>query len=118
MTDLLVDRRGRALWLTINREDKRNALSRAVLAGLLDGVRAAADDGALTVVVITSAGEKVFSAGAGLAVMSNDATGLEQHGARGLLKELVVAIRGCPNAVIARGQGLCLAGRLGLAARC
>ena len=118
MRELLTERRDRALWLTINREDKRNSLSREVLQGLLDGVREASYDDSATVVVVASAGEKVFSAGADLAVMSNDATGLEQHEGRGLLKDLVVAMRGCPKPVVARVQGLCLAGGIGLAAGC
>jgi enoyl-CoA hydratase/carnithine racemase len=68
--------------------------------------------------VVRSVGDRVFCAGADLAVMSNDATGLEQHEGRGLLKELVVAMRECPKPVIARVQGLCLAGGIGLAAGC
>jgi len=118
MSELLVERRDRVLRLTINREDKRNSLSRDVLQGLLDGVRNGAADDAVSVVVVGSAGDKVFSAGADLAVMANDATGLEQHEGRGLLKDLVVAMRSCPKPVIARVQGLCLAGGIGLAAGC
>jgi len=118
MSDLLAERRGGALWLTINREEKRNALSRDVLQGLLDGVRDAGVDDDVTVVVVASAGDRVFSAGADLAVMANDATGLEQHEGRGLLKDLVVAMRTCPKPVVGRVQGLCLAGGIGLAAGC
>jgi enoyl-CoA hydratase/carnithine racemase len=118
MSDLLVDRADGVLSLTINREEKRNALSRDVLQGLLDAVRAVGTDDEANVVVVRSAGEKVFCAGADLAVMSNDATGLEQHEGRGLLKDLVVAMRTCPKPVVARVQGLCLAGGIGLAAGC
>ena len=118
MSDLTVNGDGGVLSLTIDREDKRNALSRDVLQGLLDGVRGAATDDTVKVVVVRSAGEKVFCAGADLAVMSNDATGLEQHEGRGLLKDLVVAMRLCPRPIVARVQGLCLAGGIGLAAGC
>jgi enoyl-CoA hydratase len=118
MSDLLVERAGDVVSLTINREDKRNALSRDVLQGLLDGVRTVAGDERVRAVVVRSAGEKVFCAGADLAVMSNDATGLEQHEGRGLLKDLVVAMRTCPKPIVARVQGLCLAGGIGLAAGC
>jgi enoyl-CoA hydratase/carnithine racemase len=118
MTELLTERAGGVLRLVINREDKRNALSRAVLQGLLDGLRTASTDDDVKVVLVASAGDKVFSAGADLAVMANDATGLEQHEGRGLLKDIVVAIRSCPKPVVARVQGLCLAGGIGLAAGC
>jgi enoyl-CoA hydratase/carnithine racemase len=47
--------------------------------------------------------------------MAADATGLEQHEGRGLLAKLVVAMRQCPVPVVARVQGLCLAGGIGLA---
>ena len=118
MSELLAEVDGSVLRLTINREDKRNSLSREVLQGLLDGVRSASDDDAVTVVLVSSVGEKVFSAGADLSVMAADATGLEQHEGRGLLKDLVIAIRTCPKPVVAKVQGLCLAGGIGLAAGC
>jgi enoyl-CoA hydratase/carnithine racemase len=118
MTDLLSERVGGVLRLTINREDKRNALSANVMRGLFEGVRAASTDENVRVVVIGSAGERVFCAGADLAVMSEDSTGLEQHDGRGLLAKLVVAIRECPVPVVARVQGLCLAGGIGLASGC
>jgi enoyl-CoA hydratase/carnithine racemase len=115
MTDLLSDRDGAVLRLTINREDKRNALSADVMRGLLDAVTAAASDESVRVIVIGSAGDRIFCSGADLAVMAADATGLEQHEGRGLLAKLVVAMRQCPVPVVARVQGLCLAGGIGLA---
>lgn len=118
MSEIDVRRDGGVLRLRIDREAKRNALSVDVLTGLLHGVRDAARDDATRVVLISSAGERVFSAGADLAVMAADATGLEQHEGRGLLAQLVVAMRECPLPVVARVQGLCLAGGIGLAAGC
>jgi enoyl-CoA hydratase/carnithine racemase len=118
MTDVVTTRDDGVLRLCINREDKRNALSRDVLTGLLDGLRSADADDQVRAVVVASAGERVFCAGADLAVMSNDATGLEQHEGRGLLKDLVLAMRSSAKPVIARVQGLCLAGGIGLAAGC
>lgn len=118
MTEVDVRRGAGVLRLRIDREAKRNALSVEVLTALLDGVRGAATDSEVRVVLISSAGERVFSAGADLAVMGADATGLEQHDGRGLLARLVVAMRDCPLPVVARVQGLCLAGGIGLAAGC
>jgi enoyl-CoA hydratase/carnithine racemase len=116
VTDLLAERDGNVLRLIINREDKRNALSADVMRGMLDGVTAAATDDDVRVIVLGSAGERIFCAGADLAVMANDATGLEQHEGRGLLARLVVAMRECPVPIVARVQGMCLAGGVGLAA--
>lgn len=116
--ELTSELRDRVLRLTIDREQRRNALSAGVLSGLLEGLGAAAADDDIRVVLIGSVGERVFCAGADLAVMTNEATGLEQHEARGLLARLVLAMRACPKPVVARVQGLCLAGGVGLAAGC
>jgi len=118
MSEVLTNRSGGVLELQINREDKRKALSSAVLDALLEGVRTASSETAITAVLVSSAGEKVFSAGADLPVMADDANGLEKHEARGRLKELVVAMRQCPKPIVARVQGLCLAGGIGLVAGC
>jgi enoyl-CoA hydratase/carnithine racemase len=60
-------------WLTIDRPEARNALSRAVREGLFDGVhRFNADDGA-RVLVLTGAGEKAFCAGGDLKEMNDTA---------------------------------------------
>ncbi|KIU52861.1 hypothetical protein QU41_02115 [Bradyrhizobium elkanii] len=46
MTDnsVLLEKRGQALWITINRPDKRNALNAGVIAGIAKGYRDAHDD--------------------------------------------------------------------------
>jgi enoyl-CoA hydratase/carnithine racemase len=118
MTDLLIERDAEILRLTINREDKRNALSADVMRGMLEAVRDAGRSEDVRVVVVGSAGDRIFCSGADLAVMAEDSTGLEQHEGRGLLATLVVAMRECPIPVVARVHGLCLAGGIGLVAGC
>jgi enoyl-CoA hydratase len=109
---------GGVLTLTIDREERRNALSPEVLTALLSGVRERAVEDDVRVVVVTGAGEKAFCAGADLGTFDADATQLELHEGRGLLRSLVLAMRECPRPVVARVQGLCLAGGLGLALAC
>jgi len=58
-------------WLTINRPQARNALSRAVCDGLWDGVRAFNADDAARVLVLTGAGDKAFCAGGDLKEMAD-----------------------------------------------
>ena len=118
MSDLRVERDGAVLRLTIDREEKRNALSGEVLRGMLTELRAVDAEGDIHVVVVTGAGDRVFCSGADLAVMTNDATGLEHHEGRGLLRDVVLAMRACPRPVVARVQGLCLAGGVGLMLGC
>ncbi|MCW2570750.1 MAG: crotonase [Frankiales bacterium] len=115
MSDLAVTNTGGVLRLHIDREAKRNALNGDVLRGMLEGLRAPGD---ARVVLVTSAGEKVFCSGADLVQMAPNATGLEVHEGRGLLRELVLTMRDCPLPVVASVQGLCLAGGVGLILGC
>ena len=62
--ELAVARRGAVLWLTIQREERRNAMSHGVLAGLGEAIRGAQADRTLRAIVITGAGSKAFCAGA------------------------------------------------------
>lgn len=112
---LQVERADGVLRLVLDRPERRNALDDQVLEGMIAAVT---DPGDARVVVITGSGDRVFCSGADLAGMADDATGLERHEARGGLRRLVVAIRACPLPVVARVQGLCLAGGVGLALGC
>jgi len=115
VSDLVVSREGLVLHLHLDREPKRNALSGEVLRGILDAL---GEVGNARVVLLTSAGDKVFCSGADLVQMAPDATGLEVHEGRGLLREVVLAMRDCPLPVVASVQGLCLAGGVGLILGC
>jgi enoyl-CoA hydratase len=114
MSDLVVTRDAAVLRLHIDREARRNALSSDVLAGIRDALQDPQD---ARVVLLTSAGT-VFCSGADLVQMAPDATGLEVHEARGLLREVVLTMRDCPVPVVASVQGLCLAGGVGLVLAC
>ena len=115
MSDLRVVADGPVLRLHLDREAKRNALSNEVLRAMLAQLRA---PGEARVLLVTSAGERVFCAGADLVQMAPDATGLEVHEGRGLLREVLLAMRACPVPVVASVQGLCLAGGVGLVLGC
>ncbi|MGQ0625641.1 MAG: enoyl-CoA hydratase/isomerase family protein [Sporichthyaceae bacterium] len=60
-------------WLTINRPQARNALSKAVREGLWAGVNRFNDDAAAKVLVLTGAGEQAFCAGGDLKEMARSA---------------------------------------------
>ena len=69
MTDnssVLLEKRGQAFWITINRPEKRNAINGDVVAGITRGYRDAHDDPDVRVIVLTGAGDKAFCAGADL----------------------------------------------------
>jgi len=68
--EVLWEKDGPVAWMTINRPEARNALNKAVREGLWEGFRRfAADDGA-AVLVLTGAGDQVFSAGGDLKEMA------------------------------------------------
>ena len=66
MTDVLVDKRGQTAWVTLNRPDVRNALSRDVNQRLQELAAELDHDRDVRTIVITGAGDKAFCAGADL----------------------------------------------------
>lgn len=108
---------GPVATITIDDPERRNPLSTEVMARLLDAVREASRDPRIRVVVITGAGDRVFSAGGDLAGgFVDDPIG--GHDARGALADVFREIRLSPKPVIARVNGHALAGGFGLAAAC
>ncbi len=67
---VLVENRDGVLLLTINRPDAGNALNPEVGQGFVDALSAAATDPAVRTVIVTGAGEKIFSAGMDLKAFS------------------------------------------------
>jgi methylglutaconyl-CoA hydratase len=66
MDDIRVERSGGAVWVTLNRPDARNALSKAVNLELARLARELGDDPEVRAVVLTGAGDQAFCAGADL----------------------------------------------------
>jgi len=64
--------RNEIAWLTINRPEARNSLSKAVREGLFDGISKFNEDRHAKVLVLTGAGDKAFCAGGDLKEMSED----------------------------------------------
>ncbi len=61
---LLVDRDGEVLVLALNRPAVANAMNQSMQTALVEALDASEHDGAIRAVLITAAGERVFSAGA------------------------------------------------------
>ena len=66
MPDIVVEKRGAIAWVTLNRPDARNALSRVVNLQLQEIAAEIDHDTDLRAVVITGTGDKAFCAGADL----------------------------------------------------
>jgi methylglutaconyl-CoA hydratase len=107
------------LTLTIDRPEKRNALSSLVLEGLAAGLAEAELDANARVVVIRGAG-KDFCAGADLAELLESADRSVEENEQDALRlgELFIAMRHLPKPVVALIRGRALAGGAGLATAC
>ena len=111
--------RGPAAWLVIDREERRNPLSDEVIEGLLLGLRRAAGESLARCVVITGSGDRAFCAGGDLAGnLAPDQGRVASHEVRGRVAELITALVAHPQPVIARVNGVALAGGLGLMLAC
>lgn len=116
--DLLVNHSSGVTTLTINRPERRNALSWPVITGLRDAVGSAKSDAAVRAIVITGAGDKAFCAGADLGGMADNASYADVHDARGELARLFLDLYDLGKPTIAKVRGFCLAGGFGLALAC
>ena len=114
--DLRVERQDAVLHLTIQREERRNAMSAAVLAGLTQAIEAAQGDRSVRAIVITGAGSKAFCAGADL--QSGKAFALDPSEPVGEFARLLRTAKASNVPLIARVNGACMAGGMGLLAMC
>jgi methylglutaconyl-CoA hydratase len=113
---VLVRDAGPVRWLTLNRPDKRNALSSELIAGLKEALR---DPGPARLLVITGGGS-TFSAGADLAALQRtQAAAHAEHVADARsLAELFRMVAEHPLPVAAAVNGHALGGGAGLVTAC
>ena len=119
MPDVRRERKGQALWLTIDREERRNALNESVLDGLGAGVMEADEATEIRAVVITGAGEKAFCAGGDLKPNAEgDPFSVDPAERDNPAVKLFRTIVESRVPVIARVNGHALAGGFGLVCAC
>jgi methylglutaconyl-CoA hydratase len=109
---VLVEKRGGALWITLNRPDKRNAFNSEVLAAVGEGWRRANADPEVRAIVLTGAGEKAFCAGGDL--QPGQAFAFDHAKPSTDYADLVRAVARSLVPSIARVNGACMAGGMGL----
>lgn len=117
-TPLRVERDGAILRLTVDRPERHNPLSMAVLTALREALLKHAHDPALRCVIITGAGERYFAAGGDVleleAVRSEDDARLMSDRGRTVLD----TVRDCPVPVVAVLNGDAIGGGSELAVAC
>ena len=114
--ELSAELRGPVLWLTITREERRNAMSHGVLAAMAQAMGAAQTDRSVRAIVITGAGSKAFCAGADL--QSAKAFTTDYSEPHGHLAQVLRVAKASTVPLIARVNGACMAGGMGVMAMC
>jgi enoyl-CoA hydratase/carnithine racemase len=113
---LLSERQGSLLRLTLNRPERRNALSRSLLAELETALAHIAADPAIRCVVLAARGP-AFCAGHDLGEMTGGSEG-EYRDLFALCSRVMLGLRRLPQPVIARVQGIATAAGCQLVAAC
>ncbi len=110
--EVLHERRGQAFWIVVNRAEKRNAINAGVIAGIRAGLREAHVAPDVRAIVLTGAGDKAFCAGADL--QPGQAFAFDLSRPRGDYADLLREARDATLPIVARVNGTCMAGGLGL----
>ena len=117
MTVVLTEKRGAVQWITINREERRNAMNDAVVFGIMDGLTAASNDPAMRAVVLTGAGDRAFCAGADLSAGSGSFK--YDYSQVGIpFVKMMKQARDLTLPLIARVNGHAMAGGMGMLGMC
>ncbi len=106
------------LYLTINREQKLNALNRETLTALAEAINFAIESDEVRGVLLTGAGEKAFVAGADIAEFSHFNVEQGEELAKNGQHTVFDAIANCPKPVVVAINGFALGGGLELAMAC
>jgi len=110
--EVLLERKGQVFWITINRPEKRNALHAGVIALLREGLRQAHADPSVRAIVLTGMGDKAFCAGADLQPGKGFAFDFAKPGVD--YADLMRDAQHATLPIIARINGACMAGGMGL----
>jgi enoyl-CoA hydratase/carnithine racemase len=115
--EVRTERRGRALWIWIDREPRRNAMNQAVLAAIEAAVSGTLRDPGVRAIVVTGAGRKAFCAGADLTGGTDTFTlGLDEPMTD--FGRLARVARECGVPIVGRINGDCVAGGMALMGLC
>lgn len=118
-TQLLVEQRGAALQITINRASEHNTMTDVVMQELAAALRYAETVEGVRAIVLTGAGEQTFCAGGKLKPTADGSPfALEPGRFDNPIAELFRAIDRCNLPVIARVNGGAFGGGLGLVCAC
>ncbi len=104
------ERRGDVAWLIIDRADKANAMTAAMMGQMTAHVSTSAEDASIKALVLTGAGQRAFSGGVDVRSASElpPADARRQRSER--FFELVIALAGFAKPVVTRMNGIASGG--------
>src|SRR5438105_3362401 len=118
LSDVLLEVDGAIATVTLNRPEQRNPLSSSMIRELRLALDWCKHEAAVSVVVLTGAGDRAFCAGADLSSFGGEESTLELHHGRHALAELFLEMDELGKPIVGRINGHALAGGFGLACAC
>jgi len=116
--ELIQERRGSALWLTLNRPHARNALTFGMYDRLAEICSRVGEDEGVKAIVIIGAGDKAFAAGTDMTQFRGFATPEDALDYEHKMDVVLGAVEKCPVPTIAAIARACTGGGAGIAAAC
>ena len=119
MTEVLVDRRGPAAWVTFNRPEAHNAMTFAMYEQLHEACEAVDADEELRVLVLRGAGEKAFVAGTDIRQFADfDESGEDALAYEATIDRIVGRLEAVRKPTVALVDGFAMGSGLALSAAC
>ncbi len=115
---LLVEKDGAVATVTLNRPEAMNAMSKQMRSELYKAMVALNDDEAVSVVILTGAGDRAFTAGLDLKELGSDPKAMSAANAEGADENPVRAIELCKKPVIGAIDGVAITGGFEVALAC
>lgn len=116
--NLLLEKADGVAVVTLNRPDAMNALSKALRSELHKVMVALDKDDDISVVILTGAGERAFTAGLDLKELGSDPKAMSAANAEGANENPVKAIECCSKPVIGAINGVAITGGFEVALAC
>jgi enoyl-CoA hydratase len=115
---LTIEKDGAIAVVTLNRPEAMNAMSKAMRSELYKAMTALNADDEVSVVILTGAGERAFTAGLDLKELGSDPKAMSAANAEGADENPVKAIETCRKPVIGAINGVAITGGFEVALAC